>query len=346
MPAEGCADGRTLVKYGMIFGAALLALVAAAMASLSLGATAIAPREVLGALLAFDGSSLDHFVVLGQRLPRALIAIYTGAVLAAGGAALQGLTGNPLASPSTLGVSAGAMLGMLVSVYGFEAGLVVQGLAALAGGFGGFAMTLGVARLTGLGPDPRGLPLILSGALTGMLLAGLSGALLLTDPARRAEYLSWLAGNINHFYADRLTAFWPLGVASVLLLLALARPLTLIGLGTERAVAMGVRVRPVTRMALAAVVVGASSATAICGPIGFVGLVVPHLVRPFTGAHLTRLLPVSALTGAVLCLLSDLLARRAFAPFTLHTGVLLDLLGGLCFGILVHRLYLRQGGAR
>ncbi|WP_226628301.1 FecCD family ABC transporter permease [Alloyangia pacifica] len=334
------------MKFAVTFLGGLALLFVAAAASLSFGATDIASREVVAALLGFDPESLDHFLVLTQRLPRALIAAYVGAVMATGGAAMQGLTGNPLASPSTLGVSAGALLGMLVSVYGFDAGLFVQGLSALAGGFAGFAMTSAVARLTGLGPDPRGLPLILSGALTGMLLAGLSGALLLTDPARRAEYLSWLAGNINHFYADRLAAFWPLGFVSMLILLALARPLTLIGLGTERAAAMGVRVRGVTRAALVAVVIGASSATAICGPIAFVGLVVPHLVRPFTGAHLARLLPVSALVGAALCLLSDVLARRAFAPFTLHTGVLLELVGGVCFGVIVYRLYLRPGAAR
>lgn len=331
------------MRASVAFAAALILLLLAAAASLSLGATAIPPREVLRALVAFDPGILDHFVVLSQRLPRALIAVYAGAVMASCGAAMQGVTGNPLASPSTLGVSAGAMLGMLVSVYLFDAGLWVQGLAALAGGFGGFALTLMVARLTGLGPDPRGLPLILSGALTAMLLAGLSGALLLTDPARRAEYLGWLSGNINHFYADRLAAFWPLGVASMLGLLALARPLTLIGLGTERAAAMGVRVQPVSRAVLVAVVLGAGSATAICGPIGFVGLVVPHLVRPFTGAHFARLLPVAALVGAALCLIADVLARRAFAPFTLHTGVLLELVGGICFGALVYRLYLRPG---
>ncbi|SDG90968.1 FecCD family ABC transporter permease [Alloyangia pacifica] len=334
------------MRFAVTLLGGLALLLAAAAASLGLGATAIAPGEVVGAFLAFDPDNLDHYLVLTQRLPRTLIAAYVGAVMAVGGAAMQGVTGNPLASPSTLGVSAGAMLGMLLSVYGFGAGLGVQGLSALAGGFAGFAMTLAVARMTGLGPDPRGLPLILSGALTGMLLAGLSGALLLTDPARRAEYLSWLAGNINHFYADRLVAFWPLGLVATLTLLALARPLTLIGLGTERAAAMGVRVRPVTQAALAAVVLGASSATAICGPIAFVGLVVPHLVRPFTGAHLARLLPASAQVGAALCLLSDVLARRAFAPFTLHTGVLLELVGGVCFGVLIYRLYLRPGAAR
>lgn len=334
------------MTYPLATGAALIALLAALAASLGIGATPIPPLTVLGALTAFDPDSLDHFVVLTQRLPRALIAVYAGAVLASGGAAMQAITGNPLASPSTLGVSAGAMLGMLLSVFLFDASLPVQGLAALGGGFCGFVMTLTVARLTGLGPDPRGLPLILSGALTAMLLAGLSAALLLTDPARRTEYLSWLAGNINHFYADRLALFWPMGIAAMLMLLALARPLTLIGLGREQAAAMGVPVAPVTRAALFAVVLGASSATAICGPIGFVGLVVPHLVRPFCGGRLARILPVAALTGAALCLLSDVLARRAFAPFTLHTGVLLELVGGLCFGILVYRLYLSPGVTR
>lgn len=202
-----------------------------------------------------------------------------------------------------------------------------------------------VARLTGLGPDPRGLPIILSGAMSAMLLSGLSGMLLLSDPGRRAEYLNWLAGNINHYYADRLAMVWPMGVVSILLLLLLARPLTLIGLGRERALAMGVPVGTVSLAVMGAVVLGASSATAICGPVGFVGLVVPHLVRPLSGATMARLIPVAAIAGAALCLLADLLARRAFAPYTVHTGVLLDLVGGLCFGVLVWRIYLRVGPA-
>lgn len=167
------------------------------------------------------------------------------------------------------------------------------------------------------------------------------GALLLADPERRAEYLRWLAGNINNYHADRLALFWPFGLASMVVLMALARPLTLIGLGRERTETMGVATRPVMRLALSAVVLGASSATAICGPVGFVGLVVPHLVRPYTGAHLGRLLPVSAMVGAALLLLSDVLVRRAFMPFTLHTSVLLELVGGVCFGVLVYRVYLR-----
>lgn len=163
------------MRYARVSGAALLLLLVAAVGNLGIGASAIPLSEVLRALMAFDPDSLDHYVVLSQRLPRALIAIYVGAVLAAGGAVMQGVTGNPLASPSTLGVSAGAMLGMLLSVVVFEASLPMQGFGALAGGFAGFALTLAVARLTGLGPDPRGLPLILSGALTGILLAWLAG---------------------------------------------------------------------------------------------------------------------------------------------------------------------------
>lgn len=317
-------------------------LAAALILNLSLGATPIPLPETVRALIAFDPDNLDHFIVLNQRLPRALIAIYVGAVMATGGAAMQGLTGNPLASPSTLGISAGAVLGVMCAVFLFDAPLIWQGPAAVFGAWAGFALTLTVARLTGLGPDPRGLPVILAGAITGMLLAGIAGMLLLSDPARRAEYLSWLTGNINHYYSDRLSLFWPMGLVSIGMLLLMARPLTLIGLGREHALAMGVSVRTVSLAVMFAVLIGASSATAICGPIGFVGLVVPHLVRPLTGAHIARLLPVAALAGANLCLVSDLLARQAFAPFTLHTGVLLDLLGGVVFGLLVYRIYLRK----
>lgn len=132
LPAGGPARSRG--GFALALGLSALGLGICFAASLAIGATAIPPREALRALFDFDPQSLDHFVVLSQRLPRALIAIYVGAVMAAGGAAMQGLTGNPLASPATLGISAGAVLFTMVAVYLFDAPLVWQGPAALMGG--------------------------------------------------------------------------------------------------------------------------------------------------------------------------------------------------------------------
>ncbi len=334
------ARGRWVFMLGASGG-----LVAVALLGLSIGAGETGWRAVLGVLTGYDPNDYDHYIVVWQRLPRVLIAIHVGAIMACGGAVLQGLTRNPLASPATLGISAGATLSVVASahVLGWTGGLL--GGAALGGGIAGFVCCLMVARLTGHTRDPRGLALILSGALVSMLFIGLANAFLLADPEQRSDFLGWVAGNINHVYVDRLEDFWGIGVAAVALLLALARPLTLITLGPDKAASAGVNVTLVTRLALGAVMVGTGSAVAICGPLGFVGLAVPHMVRPFAGAGFALLLPACAVVGAMVCVAADLVARHAFSPFILHTGVIMDLLGGVVFAVVAKRFYLASGSA-
>ncbi len=328
------------MRRPLFLAGAAVALMLALFAHLTLGAGGIAFSDVVGAFLQFDPASYDQAVILYQRLPRALIAIYVGAALACNGVVLQGLVRNPLASPSTLGVNAGASLFLVAGVFLFDLDVAWQGLAALAGAFAGFFFCLFVARLAGRSRDPRGLALILSGSLVSMLLVGLTNALLLSDPARRGELLSWVTGNINHVYIDRLQAFWWVGALALGALAVLARPLTLILVGAEKAASAGVNVPAVSRLALVAAVLAAGSAVAICGPIGFVGLVVPHVVRPFVGNRFAYALPACALAGAAICLLADLLAREAFRPHILHTGLVTDLLGGVVFVAIVKRFYL------
>ncbi|QEN85531.1 iron ABC transporter permease [Labrys sp. KNU-23] len=329
-----------MIRRWLFLGGAVAVLILLFIATLSLGAEAIALPEVAGAVLRFEPASYDDYVVIYQRLPRALIAIYAGAATACGGLVLQGLTRNPLASPSTLGINAGATAFVIAGAYLFDFSLEAQGLAALAGALIGFAASLTVARLAGLSHDPRGLALILAGALVSMFFIGIANAFLLSDPARRMDFLGWVNGNINHVYADRLLRFWWIGPIALVGLQLLARPLTLIALGDGKAASLGVDVTLVWRLALTAVACAAGSAVAICGPIGFVGLVVPHLVRPFVGGGFKFGLPACAVCGAGLCLLADLAAREAFKPYVLHTGVLLDLMGGVVFALIVRRYYL------
>ncbi|MEP6148368.1 MAG: iron chelate uptake ABC transporter family permease subunit, partial [Nisaea sp.] len=221
-----------------------------------------------------------------------------------------------------------------------EQDVQAQGISALAGGLLGFLCCLAVARMVARTRDPQGLTLILSGALVSMLLFGIANALLLSDPLRRTDLLAWVTGNINHFYADRLAMFWWVGALALLFLLVLARPLTLITIGTEKAASAGVNVPFVTGAALIAVAFAASSSVAICGPVAFIGLVVPHIIRPFVGGAFGLILPAAAVTGAVVCLLADLVARAAFSPFVLLTGLVTDLLCGVVFVIIVKRRYL------
>lgn len=324
----------------LFFIVAVLLTVSAFWANISIGASRISLDDMLAAVMHFDADSYDQTIVLYQRLPRALIALYVGGCMAASGAVLQGLVRNPLASPSTLGVNSGAAMFVVGGAFVLHLGMEAQGWAALMGGLFGFAVCAAIPRFAGRNSDPRGLTLILSGALVSMLCVGLTNAFLLSDPSRRSDFLSWVTGNINHVYADRLYAFWWIGAIMLLVLMVLARPLTLMLLGNEKAASAGVNVTLVSNLALGASVLASASAVAICGPIGFVGLVAPHMVRPFVGSHFTYVLPASALVGASVCLLADLLAREAFQPYVLHTGLFMDLLGGLVFVGIVKRFYL------
>ncbi|ABL71095.1 MULTISPECIES: FecCD family ABC transporter permease [Paracoccus] len=324
---------------------AALALALCLLLALSAGESWIPPSGIWAALARFDETRQADVIVIYQRLPRALIAMLAGAALSMSGAVLQGVLRNPLASPSLVGINAGAALAVVAGAFLLGLEPRAQGSAALAGGGLGFLASLGVARLAGHAHDPRGLALILSGAIVSMFLGGLTQALLLSDPALRQDYLGWLGGNVSHVHAERLADFWWLAALGMAAMLLLARRLSLLALGAEKAASLGIDVARTQLLALGAAVLASASAVAICGPLGFLGLVVPHLVRPLTGARFGALLPGCALAGACLCLLADLIARMALAPLALHTGVVLELLGGIAFMLMVRRFYLRGAEA-
>ena len=326
-------------KVMLIFAVALL--LAAILAVNLLVMTGDMPlAEIAATLWRGEADTYEQSVLLYQQIPRLLIAIYVGATTAVSGCVLQGLVRNPLASPSTLGLNAGATLFVVAGALVFDFSPEVQGLAALVGAGLGFGACFLVARLAGRSNDPRGLSLILAGALVSMLLIGVTNALLLSNPTRRSEFLSWVGGNINHVYAARLIDFWWIGAIALAILLLVARPLTLVLLGAEKAASAGVNVTSISRVALFATMLASGSAVAICGPIGFVGLIVPHMIRPLVGVNFTLALPASALVGAGLCVLADLGAQTLFAPYVVNTGLFMDLLGGLVFIVIVKRFYL------
>lgn len=331
-----------MLRRRLIIPVTALILTVAFLLSLSLGATTIAPAQVLAALFAFNENVYSHFVVVYQRLPRALIAIFVGALLAVCGAILQGLTRNPLASPGLLGVTSGAVLFVVGFGFYLSIPLAWHGLLAFFGGWFGFFSCVGLARVAGIANDPRNLSLILAGAIVSILYGATANALLLADPLLRQELLGWVTGNVNQAYADRLYLIWPIGPLALVILMVLARPMTLITLGAERAAAAGVAVKPVTYIAIFTCVGAAAASVSICGPIGFVGLVVPHIIRPFAGAHFGLQIPANALMGAAVVLLGDVFARVAFTPFVLHTSVTMELIGGIAFIIIVKRHYLSR----
>nr|WP_194300910.1 iron ABC transporter permease [Acetobacter oeni] len=287
-----------------------------------------------------DGRHSVGAIILGQlRLPRALLAVLIGGTLGLCGAVLQGYLRNPLADPALLGVSGGAALGAVVVFYtGLSAGI---GLALPAGGLAG--ALLAVVLLLGLAGQGGTMALLLAGAaLTSFFAAMTSLTLnLVSSPYASFEIMHWLMGSL----ADRtMTHVWlclPGIVAGCGLMFSTARTLDALTLGEDVAESLGFRLDGLFGVQ-SRVVVGAAlavgSSVAVSGAIGFIGLVVPHLLRPFTGHRPARLLVPSFLGGAVLLLLADELARVIPTSSELHVGVLTAVGGAPLFFWRVIRL--------
>jgi len=336
---------------------ALLALLlASAFLSVGLGAFSISPGQVLGILAhqvgidAFTSFEPRHEnVLIGIRLPRALLAIVVGAGLALAGAALQGLFRNPLADPGLVGVSSGAALSAAATIV-LGGGVIAAlphafGLFALpvAAFLGSLATTFLIWRIARSGGRVQVATLLLAGIAINALSGSGTGLLTLvaSDPQLRSLTF-WSMGSLNGASWSLLLSVLPfVGVAAVGLP-RLARSLNALLLGESEAGHLGVRIERVKRQVviLAALAVGAS--VAVSGMIGFIGLVAPHLARLLLGPDHRSLLPGSALLGGLLLSLSDLVARTAIAPAEIPVGILTSLLGAPFFLWLL----LRPAGAR
>jgi iron complex transport system permease protein len=305
------------------------------LAALSLGPAGIGPGESLRALVLGDGGPLT-LVMREIRLPRAILAAMVGASLGLAGAAMQGYLRNPLAEPGLIGVSGSAALGAVIAIQTGLAGAVALGLPALALA-GALIGVLAVVALAG----PRGtsLTLILAGIAISALAAALTSLVLNLSPNPFAanEIVFWMMGSL----ADRsMTHVWialPFMGLGWALLLTLGRGLDALTLGEDAAGALGIglsRLR-LTLILGTASVVGAATAVAVA--IGFVGLVVPHILRPFVGARPSRLLWASALGGAVMVLAADIAVRLILPERDLKLGVLTALVGAPLFLHLIYK---------
>jgi iron complex transport system permease protein len=273
-------------------------------------------------------------ILLEIRLPRVLLGGLVGAALGLSGAALQGYLRNPLAEPGILGVSAGAALGAVVAIHTGLAGAMALTLP-LAGLLGAGLATLAVIALAGTHAGP--LTLILAGVAVSTLAMALTtlALTLAPNPFAAAEMVTWMLGSLN----DRsLTHVWlaaPLIAAGIVLLATLARPLDALTLGEDAARNLGIDVRRLRWRIVAGTALAVGAATAVTGAISFVGLLVPHLLRPWCGHRPGALLAASALGGALLVLGADL-ALRFVAPLAdVRLGVVTALIGAPLFLVLV-----------
>ena len=302
--------------------------------SLVVGPAAIGPIASFQALLTDTQTPLS-LVMQEIRLPRAILAVIVGASLGLSGAAMQGYLRNPLAEPGLLGVSGSAALGAVLAIQlglasAFPLGLP---LAALAGAL------LGVFLITLLAGSRGGsLSLILAGiAISALASAMVSLVLNLSpNPFATSEIVFWMMGSLADRSMEHVWLALPFVLLGGVLLATLSRPLDAMTLGEDAAEALGMRLSHVRRQLIigTALVVGAS--TAVAGTIGFVGLVVPHLLRPLVGAMPGRLLGASALGGAAMVLLADILVRVILPEADLKLGVLTAFIGAPLF---LHLIY-------
>ena len=314
----------------LILAALVLLALASFWAALAVGSIAVAPGDIIAALLGREAPGAD--IINELRLPRALAGFACGGLLALAGALMQVLLRNPLADPYILGISGGAGVGALFAILIGLPVLGIDGLA-FAGALGSMLLVFGLAHGDGSWTQTR---LLLTGVIVAAGCGALVALMLAIAPEDRLRgMLFWLMGDL----AQAGSAWPPLVVLAAALALAMpfARELNLLARGLLQAQAMGVavgRLRYAIYL-LASLATAASVTTA--GSIGFIGLVVPHLVRLATGNDQRLLLPASALAGGALLMLADTLARSLIAPQQLPVGVLTALIGVPVFLFLLSR---------
>ena len=311
------------------------------LVSLVIGTVNITISDALNALLGSATNQQIGTILLDIRLPRILMAIFVGAVLASTGAVMQGLFRNPLADPSLIGVSSGASVGaslMIVTAGGFIQSGALVGLSLVAVGafVGGFTATLLVYRLatSGIGTS------VTTMLLAGIAIAALAGALnsllsYFSDNDMLRQISLWQMGNLSG-------ASWLkvgiMGSAALLLLICFprdSRALNALLLGESEARHLGIDVQRVKQRLILLTALGVGISVALAGLVGFVGLIIPHMVRLAIGPDHRWLVPASALAGATLLVIADSLARIVVIPAELPTGILTALLGAPFFVVLL-----------
>jgi iron complex transport system permease protein len=322
---------KTRIAYAVIVSS----LAALFVVSLLIGQVWLDPREVVREMFQAK-PQLAALIVTDLRLPRAVLACIAGAALGLSGAVLQGLTRNPLAEPGLLGVTAGAALGAVIAIYFgmtmlFEAAGPLMGLA---GALAASVLTFALGRRGGT------IALVLAGAaVSGLAAACIALALnLAPNPYAAYEIMTWLMGSLSDRSWNQVLLILPFVVAGCTLLAFTGRALDALSLGDLQAQSLGINLERVRMFSIAGTALAVGATTSVTGAIGFVGLIAPHLVRPFVGHEPRRTILPSAILGAVLLLAADIASRVIRIGPEINIGVFTSLVGSPFFFWLVVRL--------
>ncbi|SEF12689.1 iron ABC transporter permease [Streptomyces sp. Ag109_O5-10] len=321
---------RAIRALGLLVSVAILLIVA--LASIAIGAKQLPLDQVWHGLFHDTGTYGD--VVVGTRLSRTVLGLLAGAALGLSGAVLQALTRNPLADPGLLGINAGASAAVVTAITYF-------GVTTLSGyvwfAFLGSAVVGALVWFLGGSRGATPVRLALAGTAISAALYGYLQAVMITDDAALNKLRFWTVGSLASAGNSTILQVLPFLAAGTLLALGLARPLNAVAMGDDTARALGAHLGRTRALAMLAATVLCGAATAACGPIAFVGLMVPHAVRSLTGPDLRWILPYAAVLSPVLLLGADVIGRVVARPSELQVGIVTAIIGGPVFILLVRR---------
>jgi iron complex transport system permease protein len=332
------AQTITFLRLQRIIGfiVALLLLAAVMFLSLMIGAKPLSFEIVWEALFS-NADSYDHTIVQDSRLPRTLIALAVGPAFGLSGALIQALTRNPLADPGILGVSAGAAFAVALGVGVFSVSSI-SGYTwfALVGALCATVIVYVISGGAGR-KSPTPIQITLAGVALGAALSGITTALTMLNSQAFSRMLHWIVGTLARKSLEDLWFAVPLLIIGALLALAIAPALNAIAFGEDRATSLGVNVTLIRAIGLIAITLLAGSATAIAGPIGFIGLMVPHCVRWFVGPSQPWIFLYSLVVAPVLLILADIVGRVVISPSEVPVGIVMGFFGAPILLILVRR---------
>ncbi|MGC3995570.1 MAG: iron ABC transporter permease [Propionicimonas sp.] len=314
----------------------LAAVVVVAVASLAIGAADISWPTVLDALFHYDAANPEHIAVVEKRLPRTVIGLVCGAALGLSGAVAQGVTRNPLADPGILGVNEGAALSVVIGIWVFGASSPTQYLwFAFAGAAVAAVLVWLIAGRGRDGATP--VKLALAGSAISAAFLSLVSGILIASQESLDRMRFWQVGSVAGRGYDVLLPALPALLVGIVAALCCGRLLNLLALGDDTAAGLGLPVNRARLFAGAVVVVLAGATTAVCGPIAFLGLIVPHLVRMLTGPDYRWVVAYSAPAAAVVLVAADVAGRVLARPGEVQVGIVLAGIGAPVFIALVRR---------
>ncbi|WP_082177765.1 FecCD family ABC transporter permease [Arthrobacter sp. RIT-PI-e] len=328
---------RRLRSFWLVVAVAVL--LAVAFASVTIGSRTVSLADVVAAL----GGSTDGFdeAAVAKRIPRTFLALLAGAALGVSGAVMQGVTRNPLADPGILGVNTGASLAVVTAIATVGLSTATSYIWVAVAGASATAVFVYVVGSLGRG-GATPLKLALAGAATSAALTSLISAVVLPRGDISGLVRSWLVGGVGGATSSSITQVLPFLVAGLVISLLSARSLNSLALGDDVAAGLGERVAIARGAAAFGAVLLCGAVTAVTGPIGFVGLVVPHACRLLIGVDHRWLLPMSALLGAVLLTGTDVLGRIVARPQEIDVGIITALVGAPFFIYIVRRQKIRE----